>query len=476
MNLPELIRQLSRDPRPEAENLRKVITLSLSRQGDERQTSDLLRRGIAGFAKMLRKPADLAEMMRYVSETESLTRDLHATFVPPDRVAEGGRFDVCDLRHWVEIARLSGVTAIPAEEILTLTEDELGVISGPVPMTRSMAKGLDRRTLEGLGVSAIEVLSSSYDRIRERHPDILARVEAASERLNSGMIVRSAICGSGSMKVMAGIGTLTSAHDSGKGENVEIGCGWVRHGNRTMIDVLDHRMTSVQLSGRHEETFRYLARPWVHASRRNEGTDPHVPLSESGEGARGSWPAEWRVYVSHGEVVAVANYYFWAGEVTPESARGALAARDAARRMIDTMIERGVTPSVTDLDVERLREGAEEPKTPFAKLLAIDLEAYPSDEIHMTLDFIETDDGEVVLLEGGPPHHLTGGAHPTAFLGCNLTEERPGYSHLRGVAFRGADGVHPADPGTELRLADHALDFEEVERIAGYDRDGPSPG
>ena len=98
----------------------------------------------------------------------------------------------------------------------------------------------------------------------------------------------------------------------------------------------------------------------------------------------------------------MASYYPWIGEASPENARAALAAAEAAQRIVDTAAELNLASRFMDLEIFRMGQHKHEadgraldPKV--AQLLA----RFPRDGLHSTLDFLETDQG-LLLLEGGP--------------------------------------------------------------------------
>ncbi|PZO72525.1 MAG: hypothetical protein DI629_20775 [Mesorhizobium amorphae] len=454
---------------PEDVSLRHVV-LGLSKAGAAREQEATVRRAGLMAAKALRAPermiADVAAIMRL----EAATDEMLAAHVTPEDVRDGrgGTFDSCDLRHWLVLAERAGVGFVPAREILTLSSEEVGALQGPVAFPDHVLGAIGR------GVAAIAAKAgvpappppTEEDVLRM---DALARRAAgkafeAGDLIPPGHVVRSAICGPGSMKALAGTGTLRDQDTSASMKGTTVGCGWVRQGNATRIDVTDERITSLQARG-HEDTFRFLVRPWVDAGRRNAGVDPHFGTAPN---AAQSWPAEWRVYVKGGEAIGVGNYYAWAGDVSPESARGALAAKAAAERIIAEVRSLDLLPVTTDLFISHLRESGRGDD-----IVTFQNDEFPADGLHFTLDFIEGPDGEPILLEGGPPHLPAGMAHPTAFSGIRLREDSPGYCDVRGVALRLADGVDIGDVRSwRTGLESHALSFEDAEALA---RGGDSP-
>jgi hypothetical protein len=67
-----------------------------------------------------------------------------ASWVGPQALAGGlgGRFDTCDLRHWLALAARAGVPAVPAREILSLTEAEMSLVSGKIEVSKVLRSRL----------------------------------------------------------------------------------------------------------------------------------------------------------------------------------------------------------------------------------------------------------------------------------------------------------------------------------------------
>lgn len=445
----------------------KELVIGATVRGGMKAEMEFTRRAVNVFAQQLRDVDGTIEMLSGIANLEAALEARLAAHVSPQDVlaGAGGTFDVCDLRHWLAIAERADVSYIPAREILTLESEEISALTGPVRIPGHFKSAIARRLRKVFG-DLPEPQGDSAPAI-DRNA-IIEKIFAAGDLIPPGHVVRSAICGPNTMKALAGTGTLSHSDDAARFDGIDIGCGWVREGNRTRIDVTDKRLMELQARG-HEDTFRYLVRPWVEASRRNEGEDPHfagTPMAASR-----SWPAEWRVYVQNGEVIGVGNYYGWAGEASPESARGALAAKEAAEKMISTMKEAVLLPFFSDLFLMNysMADGKGHPK---AVEQAEDVaQRFPMTGIHCTLDFIETGDGEVTLLEGGPAHTPIGGGHPTAFCGCLALPDNPMFTEISGVAFRAPDDVFMPEPSTwKLRGPEHALSFEEVAEFAQQDR------
>lgn len=456
-----IAREADRPVPPAEADIRQVV-LGVAKRGAMAEQASMTRRAALTTIKALRKPARFAEFVSGMAGLEQAVTELIASHASPDEISEGrsGTFDSCDLRHWIVLAEMAGVPVIPAREILALDGDEMAALTGPVQIPDQVMdrirKGLRMAFPAPSGHAEEPASAREVERIRQR---AVEKTLDAGDLIPPGHVVRTAICGPNTMKALAGTGTLRDQDTAAAFDGVTVGCGWVREGNRTRIDVTDERFVALQARG-HEDTFRFLIRPWFEAGRRNEGIDPHFG---TGPNAAQSWPAEWRVYVRNGEVVAVGNYYAWAGSVDSDAARGALKAKRAAEKILDVMRERGVEPVTTDLFISHWHKGSGE----VSEILEYQNREFPLEDLHFTLDFIEGVDGEAVLLEGGPPHLPTGLAHPTAFSGCRLREDSIGWCDLRGVAFGLREGVEIGDPRSwAITPATHAMSFDDVELLA----------
>jgi hypothetical protein len=321
---------------------------------------------------------------------------------------------------------------VPAREILSLHEDELSVLTGPVslpePVRQRISAGLTRVLGDDLP-SADAPATPDLETLTNRLFD-------AMDEVPSGWMVRSHLCGPSTLKTFAGAGVITSAEDTVQaGPTLEVGPGWVREGNRRRVDATDARYVELFPQG-HGDTIAYLARPWVEAGRRVTCEDPHrhgTPFA-----GKGSWPCEWRVFVRNGKVTGVAFYYGWAGEATPENTRRALEAAALAQKMVDHGVALGLQPRMMDLVLAATGKAATHPTV--AQALTY------QEGFSCTLDFVETVDG-MMLLEGGPAHTPMGGGHPCAFAGVGATATSA-YADTTGVALRLMPHVILADPNT----------------------------
>lgn len=427
--------------------------------------------------------------------------DLEAQkWLDPEDIDNGksGPFDSCDLRIWLQIAERAQVPFVPARTIMSLHEDEIGSVSGNVDMSSEAVRAA-KQTIFGFshgredrndgpafpsteereedrpriyGVTLDQFLAGKREESVSpwRDPETLIQQSfEAMDDLPEDWMVRSNISGGAILKTFAGAGVIGSADDTGRlGPDLEVGPGWVRNGNRRRIDLSDHRIVSTFAAG-HKDTIHFIARPWIEAARRSAGEDPlrhGTPFA-----GKGSWPHEWRVFVTNGRVTGVSSYYGWVGEVSPENASNALRAADLAQRMVDTARERGLSlPCFMDIELSRM-EGAKRSET---------LQAYladnPREGVSCTLDFLEVKDEGLMFLEGGPPHTPVGGGHACSFAGHGVRREAGLFSSCEGVALRLMDGVSLGDSKTwfdrenrgEILTWDEARELAQSHNPQGY--------
>lgn len=420
--------------------LRKLM-LSLNAHAQAHKTSADARRlavlTIKSGAKLDERIDGLAEMAaRHAAET--------ASWVDADALAQGkgGRFDACDLRHWLALAARAGVPAIPAREILSLTEDEMALASGTVQLSPTLSKRLASTMSGWMARHGIDAQKDTPVPDREAVQEKLA---AAMDDVPSGWMVRHVRCGPSSLKALAGCGASgPEAPETRFDAELEVGPGWVRNGNRRRVDAGDARFVESYAQGPNGPSV-FVARPWVKAARWAVGEDPHRHGTRFA--GKGMWPAEWRAFVEGGRVIGVSSYYAWCGSATPENARMALVVRALAQKIVDEAKSQNAIPAF--MDVEFMRDSKH-----FADIPA----RFPRDQIACTLDFIETASG-VLFLEGGPAFTRVGGGHPCGFAGL----ERP-----EGVAFRIMPDVLLGDPRTwkETDRTGCILAWDAVEHLA----------
>lgn len=139
------------------------------------------------------------------------------------------------------------------------------------------------------------------------------------------------------------------------------------------------------------DTLKMWKRPWVPALMMN------------------GYPVELRVFIENGQVLGVANYYPQHTLPDTEQIQGFVtAAKAAAETLVASLQARGRHPWMVNY-AARYAEGS----------------------INATLDFLITEDEEVVFLEAGPPFSM--GAHP-----CSFQDQE-----IKGIALGLAPGVQP---------------------------------
>ena len=284
---------------------------------------------------------------------------------------------------------------------------------------------------------------------------------AAMDNVPEGWMVRHVRAASGSLKAIAGAGAAgPQTPETRFGPDLEVGPGWIRQGNRRSVDAADRRIVECYAQGPDGPSV-FVARPWIKASRFLAGEDPHRAGTRfAGPGA---WPAEWRAFVFNGRVTGVAAYYGWAGDLSPVAAANALKVRELADQIVAEATRQRAYPLYPALEIVRTREAVHPRVT---EILA----TFTRDRIDCTIDFLETEDGPL-MLEAGPAHYPApiGGGHPCAFAGARKIE---------GVAFRCLDGVLLADPATWKEPEDVSnalLSWEAAEELASEMTSAPHP-
>jgi hypothetical protein len=404
-------------------------------------------------------------------------------------------FDACDLRVWTQLAERAGVPYIPAKPILSLHEDMLGLLSGKIRGVDKQMERLSKR-LADQKVDAEPATDASPENTdglamifkpdefgtgrplsadgRARlHHEVQNAVFDAMDDVPEGWMVRSHVSGSSTLKALAGAGVLGDPQEGAKiSQNVEIGAGWVRVGNRRRIDATDKRFIETFVGG-HKPVIHYLARPWQTPSRMIEGEDPHRQGSQFA--GKGAWPAEWRVFVENGTVTGVANYYGWCGEADAPSARAALEAADSAQRIVDAA--KGLNLAARYMDLMFMTRPLTGKETPESLKIRDAMNArFDVDGINCTLDFMETEDG-LKLIEGGPAFSPIGGAHPCAFAGAGIEKgSRWLDCETVGIAFKTMSHVCLGDPKTWIDgdRTGCILSWDEARALAEADQT-PTP-
>lgn len=428
-----------------------------ARQGALRKVVAVAHRALsAGPAKLERISSEFMGVIeRQTAEVESWRE--------PGVLIEGeaNPIDAGDLRHWIDLAQRAGVPHIPAVPVLSLTDDEYGALSAALELPELARKRLQAK-MDIHGIKAC-LPEGAPERDEELARDVKRRAMDALDEVPSNWMVRSHLAASQITKSLAGTGILEDAEDTIEIDaGLTIGPGFLNIGNRRTIDTVDHRFLDTYCQG-HKEGIHFLARPWVTASRHEEGDDPHRHGSVFA--GKGRWPAEWRVFVENGEVVGVSSYYAWCGSVTPEAAHQALAAVDAAERILREASRLNVQTRLVQLEQAR--------RNPVYKQWT---DRYPRDGLHCSLDFIETAEG-LMLLEGGPAHTPFGGAYPCGFAGNGVKRETGLFCDTRGVALRLMDHVNLMEPQTWVpgHTEGRILSWDEARDLAAQFEARPAP-
>jgi hypothetical protein len=451
--------------------LQQALVWLASRAG-EAENVKAVRTAAVMMAKLFRNPAKVPERLRSFRDTIAQHSTETASWVSSDEMIEkGGPFDSCDLRHWVALAEAAGVPFIPAVEVLKLTESEMEFLSGTVsmPNRRPSRSADDAAVLEKnieLVAEIVSGLAASGPPVGSRE-ELVERLYAAMDGVPEGWMVRNIRAGSLELKTLAGAGAAgPEVPEVRFGPDVEVGPGWVRNGNRRRVNVSDHRTLQSVAQGPGGGT-SFVARPWVEAARYIAAEDPHRHGTQFA--GKGYWPAEWRAFVEDGEVVGVAFYYGWTGSVTSRNAAIALEVRDLAQRVVDEAARRQAWPRTMDVEFVRASRHPD--------LVGNDdvqhwLGVFGRETVSCTLDFLETENGPV-LLEGGPPNTPFGGGHPCAFAGHGGPPRFGSRTLTYGVAFSMMEDVLLGDPKTwrETDPENHVLSWGEVEALAsmGFD-------
>ncbi|MFZ3482077.1 hypothetical protein [Sphingomonas sp. 3-13AW] len=461
----------------------RQAVLSLTVAGDKAALRTDVRKLLAGATRAARQ-GSLAAGINDIASATRFEREESTTWLDADAIRDGrsGAFDACDLEMWLAICARLGVAAVPGKVILRLNAVETELVSGESDMPAGPSRELVLQTLhelvgkaevEGATPDLCDLLTSLFDtaeRDAVDREDLQERLAACMDDVPEGWMVRTAACGGSELKALAGTGLAgPTAPETRFGPGLEVGPGWVRLGNRRMVNTRDHRTLSLTAE-RPKTDMVFIARPWVQASRWIETMDPHRDGSPFA--GPGRWPAEWRAFVVDGKVTGVAFYYAFSGEMTPENARMAIQVRDVAQRLVDGMTAQKLWPRFMKTELAR--------RNPAPEMQAA-LEGFGREAVSCSLDFIETDDG-LLLLEGGPPNLPFGGAHVCAFAGNGLKKGRfDGRQMARstyGVAFRTMPHINMMEPSTWYD-GDHRgsiSTWAEVEELALQDEEQVGDG
>jgi len=459
------------------------LMVALSARADNHGVVKAARRVAALGGRFMKGPG-VTETLAGIGRMARFHEEETSRWVTIDDFLDGktGPFDACDIRHWMRMAELAGVPYVPGREILRLSQDEMSAASGTIPMpemattrramdnVRSAAGQIAERHASGRSgstddeaLNALEMLIPSDADM----DDVERKLYEAMDEVPEGWMVRTARVGSSNLKALAGSGHAGhSVPEITLDQNTEIGPGWIRIGNRRRIAPNDLRTVTAAAEGPVGDT-SFIARPWVKAARYFVHDDPNrrdTPLR-----GPGVWPAEWRAFIEDGVVVGVSSYYSWIGEATAENAQAALQVREEAQKIADKAVELSMWPRFMDLEFVRLSQA---PAVRDNVDLQAALELFGREKVACTLDFIETEEG-LMLLEGGPPNTPFGGGHPCGFAGCGGSPRFGNRTDVNGVAFRNMSHVIVADPATwtDGEREGCILTWDEARQLA----DEPAP-
>lgn len=448
-----------------------VVALTL--RSDRAQGVATERRALAMLLRGLRRGrAALALDLSGLRSMAERHREEVSTWVGPDALerGEGGPFDACDLRCWLALARRAGVPAIPAREVLRLSESDMAALSGLVqapgddPGDHPVPSEEDAAALGDVADALVEVVGRTSPVDPE---DLRERLAAAMDDVPEGWMVRSARCGSSTLKSLSGMGLAGPvAPEVRFGPEVEVGPGWRRVGNRRMVDAADARTREVYAEGPGGD-LAFLARPWARPARLVRCDDPNrAPTPIAGPGW---WPLEFRCYVVGGVVEGVSSYFSWLPlEADPANARLMLEARALAQRVADEAVAQRALPRYMDLEFARasthpsIRDDARQQAM---------LAEFGRDEVAFTLDLLEVEGPtgpRLVVLEGGPGATPHGGGHTTGFSGVGGPPLRGTRPRTEGAAFSSMPHVVIADMTTwrDGDATGRILTWAEVEALA----------
>ena len=447
-------------------NIRDVIG-RINFIGGQQAIMKEARRLLVGTAAVGRKGGgQLADRIKGMMAIEAQMNSELEAWAEPEDLQDGSRFDVCDLRIWLQLAAEAGVPHVPGKVILSVGEAGLEALLRPIQIPEDVsarvARQMDKAIAGDAELARIRETSEPEEAI---DPSLVREIREAMtssmEEIPPSWMVRTHLCGSSNLKALVGTGLMLKGDDVAEvAEGVKLGAGWVQVGNRQMIDFQDHRFIELAARG-HKPVTHYIARPWEQPARFHEGEDIH--RANSPLAGPGKWPAEWRVFIRNGQVTGVANYYGWTGAgATPENAWNALEAAALGQKLADHAAGRGLVGVFMDQQFLRTRAG-HDPEVASA------LAPWAEDQLQATIDFIETAEG-LKLLEGGPPHAPGGGAHPCAFAGQGVVrgDVTRMVALCEGAAFLPMEHAHLGEPKTWVDgdAAGRILDWPAVIELA----------
>lgn len=257
---------------------------------------------------------------------------------------ERGYFDTLSLGNWMIIAHAAGVATVPARYLASASSNAL--------------------FSDGMG-------NPRPDHYKEE----LEAMDTAIQCIKDNEILRFDCCASSYIK---------SRISEGKPEITGEAKGWIKGDDGEIHHVLCERLINGFLNATQPFMIAW-ARPIIKP-RLIEGYSIIT-------GKSGHWPCEWRIYVRHGKVVGVSNYYPQSSATDDDLPFASIAAK-AAQQLAD-----------------KLTEAKSSPHHPRYE------DRVDTDGVHFSADFIVADNDNVLLLECGPDHFYSPhwGAHPCCF-------------------------------------------------------------
>jgi hypothetical protein len=338
-----------------------------------------------------------AEMHDEMEERwNQITADIHDYRRGGFLLEGSGPFNVQSLGNWITLAQAANVPFVPASYLGSI--DMIDFLRGTDQAFSARAEDLPAEVSAALGgVGPGSPPSSDRVDMDARARTNVTSLHAALEDFDGPVFVRGDGAASGSVKQASAQGLLL--------EEAPGGCGTVVVDGRRQVDLLDERLADA-IMGWPEPDMPFWARPMVKARR-----------IQAKDGS--SFPAEYRVFVADGEVVAASTYYPQAPRPIDEADQmGLWTSLTYSQMILDLIQQQGVRPHHPRFE---LRDGFDKAR------------------MHCSLDFLETADGEVVFLEGGPPHlrKPAWGAHPCAFTTLRDGQFLPLAASPEGIAWGG---------------------------------------
>lgn len=338
---------------------------------------------------------------------EVITADLPLYRRGYDLLQGGAPFNVGSLGNWMILADAAGVPTVPISFLGSLTlvdylrhDASANGVVAPADMPAGFGGTAEQADTGGLDAQARANV---------------AAVNAALSRIEGPVFVRSDGAASHRVKLE----TYSGCDVARQGAATGFGYDTLPDGSRQVL-LKDERLGDVFM-GWPEPNMPIWARPLIPARML--------------EGPRGAYQAEWRVFVYDGNIAGISSYY-------PQVARDRSSQADElalmtsltyAQAIIDVMLARSLRPHHPRFELRP---------------------DFDKQKLHCSFDFIETADGGVMMIEGGPPHlrNPAYGAHPCSFSDWDGDRLVPQAVMPAGVAWGG--GVFESAAQLTERLQD----------------------